>query len=335
VQASLNGPQGRINLVSGLITVGRATDNEIRLDDHLVSSHHAEFRAEAQGYVLIDKGSTNGTFVNEQRLDRLVPRTLNPGDRIRFGNTTFIYEVSAAFDAQKTVPAPAPDQAAVPGYAGGQQPGYAGGPQPGYAGGPQPGYAGGPQSYPQQAPVQGAPGWSGPQAASPMQPGPGGYPGYQQPPRKRRRGGCILAMLVVLLLVVLAAVMVFLNPLHLYLPGPLAQLQLTSTPEKTLATFCNALQNGDYHTAYQQFSPSLQNQGTEADFSTLFEAARKQAGPMTVCSVSNVQQQGDRATGTVTMKWEKHPQTQSAHCDLVKINGVWKINRAVWLPIQG
>ena len=47
-------------LVEQVITVGRAPDNTIHLDDPSVSGRHAELRAAGKAYQLRDLGSTNG-----------------------------------------------------------------------------------------------------------------------------------------------------------------------------------------------------------------------------------------------------------------------------------
>jgi|GEM_PF-521756 len=92
----LNGPFGQVILGSTIVTIGRALINQLVLKDSKISRAHAEIRPLDQGYSIIDLGSANGTFVNEQRIDANVPYTLNPGDRIRVGDTSFTYEVSSA-----------------------------------------------------------------------------------------------------------------------------------------------------------------------------------------------------------------------------------------------
>jgi two-component system, NtrC family, response regulator HydG len=50
--------------------IGRSPDNDIILDAAGVSRHHATIEASPEGYFVIDQGSTNGTFVEDQRIDR-------------------------------------------------------------------------------------------------------------------------------------------------------------------------------------------------------------------------------------------------------------------------
>ena len=69
-------------LVEQVITVGRAPDNTIHLDDPSVSGRHAELRAAGKAYQLRDLGSTNGTRVNGSPTGEII---LHSGDRIRFG----------------------------------------------------------------------------------------------------------------------------------------------------------------------------------------------------------------------------------------------------------
>lgn len=76
-------------LTEELITVGRAPDNVVVLDDPSVSGRHAEIRLVGETYHLKDVGSTNGTRVNG------IPSTetaLRFGDRIRFGGVDARYE---------------------------------------------------------------------------------------------------------------------------------------------------------------------------------------------------------------------------------------------------
>jgi FHA domain len=65
--------------------VGRGAECELRLDDTFVSQEHARIFAKDGSWYVEDLGSTNGTFVNEQRL--AAPAMLTTGDRIRVGTT--------------------------------------------------------------------------------------------------------------------------------------------------------------------------------------------------------------------------------------------------------
>ncbi|NLX58960.1 MAG: FHA domain-containing protein [Phycisphaerae bacterium] len=64
------------------IVLGRDPQCEVSLTDHSVSRHHAELRIEEGKFHLIDHASSNGTFVNGERIDEAVVR---PGDQIRVG----------------------------------------------------------------------------------------------------------------------------------------------------------------------------------------------------------------------------------------------------------
>ncbi len=79
------------------ITIGRATDNMLQIDDPSVSGRHAQLLLIDERYQLKDLGSTNGTRVNSE----LVTDTfLRVGDRIRFGKVEARYESDATAEAQ-------------------------------------------------------------------------------------------------------------------------------------------------------------------------------------------------------------------------------------------
>src|SRR5690348_14373607 len=67
--------------------VGRDPEADIVIPDACVSWQHAVFRCDGGRWVLADNGSSNGTFVNEQRI---TSATLADGDLIGFGDTTFL-----------------------------------------------------------------------------------------------------------------------------------------------------------------------------------------------------------------------------------------------------
>lgn len=67
--------------------VGRRPDNDLQLLRPDVSGLHAEFRHENDGWLLIDHGSTNGSFVNGNRIAH--PATLRTGDLVHFGGAGY------------------------------------------------------------------------------------------------------------------------------------------------------------------------------------------------------------------------------------------------------
>ncbi len=84
-------PGAMLPLVRGGNWLGRAADNSLQLPDPSVSRHHALLKADEDGQVrLTDLGSTNGTFVNGERLTPKVPVALNDGDRLRIGTTVVV-----------------------------------------------------------------------------------------------------------------------------------------------------------------------------------------------------------------------------------------------------
>jgi pSer/pThr/pTyr-binding forkhead associated (FHA) protein len=67
------------------IVIGRGEGCEVRLPDPSVSHRHASIRQRGQDYVVVDEGSSNGTFVGPVRLSPQAPRVLRPTDTIRVG----------------------------------------------------------------------------------------------------------------------------------------------------------------------------------------------------------------------------------------------------------
>jgi pSer/pThr/pTyr-binding forkhead associated (FHA) protein len=55
---------------SDLITIGRNPKNDIHIDSLAVSSQHAQIRKVMNAYFIEDLKSTNGTFVNEKKIDK-------------------------------------------------------------------------------------------------------------------------------------------------------------------------------------------------------------------------------------------------------------------------
>jgi pSer/pThr/pTyr-binding forkhead associated (FHA) protein len=70
--------------------LGRGDAAEIRLSDPFASSRHARVVLQGGVVVLEDLASTNGTYLNEERLAGIAP--LHHGDRVRIGDSEFTYE---------------------------------------------------------------------------------------------------------------------------------------------------------------------------------------------------------------------------------------------------
>jgi len=67
------------------IVLGRGKSCEVLLPDPSVSHRHASIRQRGTDYVIIDEGSSNGTFVGPVRLSPQAPRMLRSGDLLRLG----------------------------------------------------------------------------------------------------------------------------------------------------------------------------------------------------------------------------------------------------------
>ena len=75
------------------ISIGRGTDNDVVLNDAGVSRAHARIEKRGAAWVLIDRGSANGTELNGAAL--AVAATLQDGDRIRLGKVTFEFRTGS------------------------------------------------------------------------------------------------------------------------------------------------------------------------------------------------------------------------------------------------
>jgi pSer/pThr/pTyr-binding forkhead associated (FHA) protein len=87
---SLTDPTGREHPLTGeTITIGRALENDIVITSKRVSRGHARVRREGWRVILEDMGSTNGTFLNDERV--LTSVELHDGDRVTIGDVTLIF----------------------------------------------------------------------------------------------------------------------------------------------------------------------------------------------------------------------------------------------------
>jgi pSer/pThr/pTyr-binding forkhead associated (FHA) protein len=71
-----------------LMTIGRAPNSDVFLDDITVSREHARLERTANGLVLTDQGSLNGTYVNRERIESA---QLSDGDELQIGKYRLAY----------------------------------------------------------------------------------------------------------------------------------------------------------------------------------------------------------------------------------------------------
>jgi hypothetical protein len=87
----------------GRLSVGRTGGSDLILDDISVSKIHASLAIDADGQLSVaDTGSTNGTFINGQRISYGSATRLVDGDRVKFGEVEVVFEPiapEAAIDA--------------------------------------------------------------------------------------------------------------------------------------------------------------------------------------------------------------------------------------------
>jgi hypothetical protein len=157
------------------ITIGRDAANGVAINDAEVSRKHAQLSLHGASYVIQDLGSTNGTFVNGQRIS--TTQVLNAGDTVSFGEN-IVLQYEAAYDPNATVVGAKAPRTAVPA--------------------PKPASA--PANVPPPAPVAApAPVYSGQVPAGPT-------PVAPAPAAKKGSKGWIIIVIVIVLLLCLCVV---------------------------------------------------------------------------------------------------------------------------------
>ena len=73
------------------ITIGRSPNTDIQIDNLAVSKQHARLRKQKEQYVVEDLSSTNGTFLNNEKITRAI---LKHNDIVAVGKHTLVFYYS-------------------------------------------------------------------------------------------------------------------------------------------------------------------------------------------------------------------------------------------------
>ncbi len=90
----------RFLLDSDVSTAGRHPNADVFLDDVTVSRRHAELRRTKRGFELVDTGSLNGTYVNQDRVDHVLLRQLN---EVQIGKFRLTFYLGPVFTGEVPV----------------------------------------------------------------------------------------------------------------------------------------------------------------------------------------------------------------------------------------
>lgn len=85
VRSASGGTAPSLTFDGARIVIGRSDGSDVRLPDPSVSLRHASIRSQGSEYVIVDEGSTNGTWVGGVKLGPQTPRLVKSGDLVRLG----------------------------------------------------------------------------------------------------------------------------------------------------------------------------------------------------------------------------------------------------------
>ena len=270
--AALLGPSGRTVLRGTTFVIGTAQDNQLVVNDVNADPRHAEIRFNGQDYTITDLDSTNGTFINEQRLAPTISYILTTRESIRIGYTAFTFEVSGAVSAASSHDAPR-DAERESEYSSSDAD------EPTYIL-PKRGVAEENQLPPPPPPYTVYP----PPLENPYEPSLSG-PTTVSPSRTSRRGLWVVLSSIVIALVVTAGIFSYSTYVN--------SVKSLPTAMKTLDAFCTSLQGRNYHAAYSQLSHPFQIKLSESLFTSFYT-------DVTSCIHSTPVQAGNSATASLT-----------------------------------
>src|SRR5882672_5684804 len=97
------GQSREVPLNKETISIGRTPENDIELKDSLISRKHTSIVRKGERWVVYDLGSSNGTFVNRERVDM---KPLDNGDVIRVGESEIHFVEDSRPPSRQLPPSP-------------------------------------------------------------------------------------------------------------------------------------------------------------------------------------------------------------------------------------
>ncbi|SVC52494.1 uncharacterized protein METZ01_LOCUS305348, partial [marine metagenome] len=77
-----------IDLAKDTFSIGRTPENDLELKDSLISRRHSSIVRRGEEFHVYDLGSSNGTYVNQEKIE---VRVLKDGDQVRIGETLITF----------------------------------------------------------------------------------------------------------------------------------------------------------------------------------------------------------------------------------------------------
>ncbi|HEY7350050.1 MAG TPA: FHA domain-containing protein [Ktedonobacterales bacterium] len=350
---ALLGPFGRYELGLEPVTIGRSSSNKLVINDNQVSGRHLQVFLQGTGYMLVDVGSSNGTFFNGGRLAPQMPQPLSSGDVIIIGSTRLVVELAeGAFPAAPQPAAPQPTA-----FAPSEQMGFSpaltnDAPLPPFGAPPTPSY--GPPAQP-GAPFQPAgppPNPFGPYPGNPPGQAQGYYPGapafgappqgYQGAPgvgvgaarRGSKRFPLLIGGVLAVLLILGGTGLAFFLLSHRTPQGP----SIPNATTQVVTPFYDNLKKQNYTAATGMFTPDyLELHGGQQNYITVvFEQLDKDRGAVTDYHIVSVKPVGSSTTNEVaSVNVTRDPNKGAFNPDTLQLvyeKGKWQISQ--WTPGQ-
>ena len=85
-----------------LTRIGRNQDNDIVIQSDRVSRYHTEIQRHERGFVVVDKNSRNGVWINGNKITANMPTPLESGDALRIGRQEFTFKIKEQVHEQST-----------------------------------------------------------------------------------------------------------------------------------------------------------------------------------------------------------------------------------------